>query len=178
MGGAALTKLVTDGNTMTVPVDEKRITLKPDEGKANVTSKKTEGDNPGNTGIGKTTKISVMTPIYSQGGELSFKTTEKEVPEKADKYVFAINEFLSAAKVTETAAKATTAVVRGKVLYIEFTDAFATGYGTEDEETLVNGVCRVAGQFKEVNEVQFMSGGKPINTLGSVDLSSPLSVQR
>lgn len=177
MGGAALTQVVTGGSTMNVPPDQLRTENKPapDKNSAAISSIK---QNDSSMAMEDQVKIKVVIPKYNDKGDLSFSNSIATVPDKENRYLFAINAFLKAAKVTEPKAKAISAVVRGKVLFIEFNEAFATGYGTEDEETLVNGVCRSAGQFSEVNQVQFMFNGKPLETLGSVELSSPLSVTR
>lgn len=56
----------------------------------------------------------------------------------------------------------------------EFRDNFSGG--SEEEGLLIGAVLRTLGQFKEIKQVQFLVEGKPIDTLGHIDLSGPQDV--
>ena len=59
----------------------------------------------------------------------------------------------------------------------EFT-AHYTG-GDSNEPVVVNSILKAMGRFPNVNEVQLLVGGQPIDTLGGVlELSKPLPVIR
>lgn len=57
----------------------------------------------------------------------------------------------------------------------EFRDNF-TG-GSEEEGLTIGAVLRTLGQFKEIKQVQFLVEGKPLDTLGHLDLSGPQDVR-
>lgn len=56
----------------------------------------------------------------------------------------------------------------------EFRDNFSGG--SEDEGATIGAILRTLGQFKEIKKVQFLVEGKPIDTLGHLDISGPQDV--
>jgi spore germination protein GerM len=56
----------------------------------------------------------------------------------------------------------------------EFRDKFSGG--SEAEGMTVDAILRTLGQFPEVKQVQLLVEGKPLDTLGHLDLSKPLDV--
>jgi hypothetical protein len=92
--------------------------------------------------------------------------------------VFAVNEFLTQAAFLPKGARLVSARVHDGLAELDFSPEVAKTYGTDDERTLVNGILTAVGQFPEIKSATFLSGGKPIDSLGNIDLSEPQPVQR
>ncbi len=122
--------------------------------------------------------IQVKGLIPHYGDTFSPEPQVLTVPPGADAHVFVLNDYLSRLKAVPQEARVNSVTVSDGVATIDFTSALRHGYGTEDEQMLVNGVCTVMGQFKNVNFVKFMVDGQSIDTLGNADLSQPLPVLR
>lgn len=122
--------------------------------------------------------VEIKTPTYDESGNLRFTSEQAKVPRNEDAYLVAINGFLAKADLAPAGAKAVKADLKDGILTIWFNEAFDSTYGTEDEQTLVNGILVSAGQFSEVRKVQFTIQGKPMETMGNIDLTSPLSTLR
>lgn len=58
----------------------------------------------------------------------------------------------------------------------EFVDAFAGG--PEDESLLIEAIKETAGQFKGIHKIEILSGGKPVTTLGHLDISEPIIIEK
>lgn len=56
----------------------------------------------------------------------------------------------------------------------EFRDNFAGG--SEEEGLMIGAILRTLGQFPEVKQVLFLVEGKPVDSLGHLDISGPQSV--
>ena len=56
----------------------------------------------------------------------------------------------------------------------EFRDNFAGG--SEEEGATIGAILRTLGQFSEIKRVQFLVEGKPIDTLGHIDISGPQDI--
>jgi hypothetical protein len=119
----------------------------------------------------------VFTPSIS-GDNLELTARQTTVPDGQDPIVFVVNAYLLEAKVTPTDARALSSQIRNGVAYLDFTPSFAQTYGSIDERTLLRGICSSIGQFPDVSKVQFQVEGKPMDTLGNVDLSQPIDVIR
>ncbi len=120
-----------------------------------------------------TKNVSIKTPYYS-GDDLKFTEKTEQVPKNADPIVFAVNRFLEKSHIAPADAKAKTATLHDGLITIDFSPSFETTYGTEDERTMINGLIATLAQFKEIKQFQFTVSGKPLDTLGNVDLSKPL----
>jgi hypothetical protein len=122
-------------------------------------------------------EVRVMTPSYA-GDKLQFTEAKSKPGTGENPMVFAVNSFLSTSKVVESQARLQSVKVKDGVAYLDFSAAFGQTYGTEDEQTILEGVCRTMGQFKSVDRVQFLVQGKPLDTLGNVELTEPIPVIR
>lgn len=108
-------------------------------------------------------------------------TTEShvsDVPPGVDPKLFTLNDYLSQIKAVPQEARVQSVTVSDGVATIDFPPALRHGYGTEDEQMVVEGICRVMGQFPEVKWVKFTIDGQSVDTLGNIDLSRPLAVTR
>lgn len=120
-------------------------------------------------------RVRVLSPHY-QGGELSFIATETDVPKGEDPHVFAVNEYLSKVKAVPQDGRLKSCQVSNGVATADFTPALQSGYGTEDEQTVVNGILAAFGAFDDVKYVRFLVDGQPIDTLGNIELKDPQPV--
>jgi len=162
LGVGALAGYAKFGPANRVPQDQLREDAKPP-----IVS--TETDSSG--------RVKVLTPVYT-GDDLTFRQGEKDTPPGQDDRVFAINEYLKTISAVPSEAKATGCKVESGIATIDFTSAFEAGYGTEDERTIVEGILTVLGQFKDIEAVQFTLDGKPLESLGNIDLTVPQKVVR
>jgi hypothetical protein len=121
--------------------------------------------------------VHLLTPYYANE-ELKFRSETVQVPKDVDPRVFAVNRYLRTASFVPAEAELMTVTVQGGVATLDFNSAFYTSYGTDDESTVINGILAVMGQFKDVTHVRFLADGKPIDTLGNLELTDPLEVIR
>ena len=122
-------------------------------------------------------EVLVMKPEY-QGDELVFKTTTEKTPEGEDARKYAVREYLKSISAIPKEAKLLDCTVSNGIATLNFNSAFAAGYGTEDERTIVEGILTVLGQFDDVEGVIFHVDGQPVDTLGNIDLGGPQKVIR
>lgn len=121
--------------------------------------------------------VEVLTPYY-RDLELGFRSERQVLPIGENPKVYAVNRYLDSVTAAPAGARARTCVVNRGVATLDFASEFATSYGTFDEQLVVVGVLRAMGQFPEVHSVQITVDGRPIETLGNIDLLSPLPVVR
>lgn len=122
-------------------------------------------------------KVLVFTPRY-EGETLKLDSVETPVPAGEDPRVFAVNAFLQASKIVERTARLLSVDVKDGEATLSFNEAFAGGYGTDDEHTLIDGLRASLGQFEEIQKLRLTIEGKPIESLGSVELTDGLDVTR
>jgi spore germination protein GerM len=127
-------------------------------------------------GLRSPDKVTVYRPRY-EGDDLVFDKTTKATKEE-DPKVFALNEYLKSLPMVPKEARVRSVKVKAGVATVDFTAAFATTYGTEDEQTVVKGLLTTLGQFEDVNEAVLTVEGRPLDTLGHLDLAGPQKVMR
>jgi spore germination protein GerM len=122
-------------------------------------------------------KVTVYKPRYD-GDQLVFDKSQAKAAPKEDPKVFALNEFLKGLPMVPKGAKAKTVKVSNGTATVDFTAEFETTYGTEDEQTLLKGILTTLGQFEDVDKAVFMVEGRPLDSIGNVDLREPQPVMR
>lgn len=122
-------------------------------------------------------KVVVYKPTYVDQ-ELVFQESEKTVPKGEDRVVYAVNALLESIPAVEKGARLRSVKVVGHMAELDFTTAFETTYGTDDERTILNGILTVLGQFPEIETARFLVDGHPIESLGNVELVDPQPVLR
>ncbi len=122
-------------------------------------------------------EVTTVTPRYD-GENLKFDKVKTSVPAGADAVVFAVNDFLLQSKLAPKQARLLSCKIDQGTAELDFNKAFETTYGTEDERTILTGILTAMGQFKSVERVLFLIEGKPLETLGNVDLTTPQKVVR
>ncbi len=120
--------------------------------------------------------VKVYTPHYDPKGNLSLKPGLAHATTKEDPRVFAVNQYLAQLSMVPKDARAKACTVRSGVATIDFTSSFDTTYGTEDEQTILKGILTAMSQFPEVRRVLFTVDGKPLSSIGNVDLTDPQPV--
>lgn len=121
--------------------------------------------------------VKVFDAVYV-AGDLKFTSEQVDVPPGLDPKLFAVNRTLARLGITPPGSDAVSCRVEGATARLDFDRAFARTYGTDDEGAILNGVLRAMGQFPDVERVQFLVGGSPIETLGNVEITEPQPVIR
>lgn len=119
----------------------------------------------------------ILTP-ESKDGNLTFTSKKESVPAGVKPIIFAVNRYLENTGFVSKRAKAIGVDLKDGVAHIDVTEAFETTYGTMDEQTVLEGLQRTLGQFKEVDKAMFFVSGKQVTSLGNADLTAPIEVIR
>lgn len=122
-------------------------------------------------------KVTELTPKY-EDGDLKFDRKEGNSPAGSDGKVQVVNDYLDKIPAVPKEAQLIDVKMEGTTAVLNFNDAFRSGYGTEDEQIIVQGILTALAQFPEVQNVLFKINGQPLDSLGNIDLSQPQSVMR
>lgn len=163
LGVGALAGYAKFGPANRVPQDQLRPASRQEQGKTIPSPPNVDG------------KVKVLTPVY-QGDDLVFKEGHETPPASEDKRTYAINAYLKSISAVPTGAKAVSVRVDKGIATVDFTSEFDAGYGLEDERTIVEGILTTLGQFNDIEAVSFEVAGKPLESLGHLDLSTPQKV--
>lgn len=125
----------------------------------------------------KGTKVTELTPKY-EDGDLKFDRKEGSSPAGSDAKVQVVNDYLDKIPAVPKEAQLIDVKMEGATAVLNFNDAFRSGYGTEDEQIIVEGILTTLSQFAEVQNVLFKINGQPLDSLGNIDLSQPQSVMK
>lgn len=120
-------------------------------------------------------EVQVPQPRF-EDGELKFDTTRLETKPGEDPMVAALNGFLRASRIASEEARCVGVRREGDVAVLEFSAPFAQTYGSEDEQALLAGIARTLRQFPGVRRFRLTTGGKPLDSIGNIDLSEPLAL--
>jgi spore germination protein GerM len=68
--------------------------------------------------------------------------------------------------------------VDGDLATINFNKEFVDGFagGSEDESLLIKAIVKTVGQFDNINKIMLKADGKPVNTLGHLDITEPIVI--
>jgi len=102
--------------------------------------------------------------------------SSQEIPTGVAPAVFAANEALKAAHVTE--ARALGVDIQHGVALIDFNDSIRDGVGSAQEASFIEAMQRTLGQIPGVDKFQITVEGKPIESLGHFEISDPVDVIR
>lgn len=125
----------------------------------------------------KPRQVTQLTPKYDTGN-LTFEESKATAPAGTDPMVQVINDYLAKVPAVPKEAKLLDVKMDGPTAVLNFNSAFRAGYGTEDEQIIVQGVLSSLAQFSEVQNVLFRIEGQPLESLGNIDLSEPQPVAR
>jgi hypothetical protein len=117
------------------------------------------------------------TPKFDQKGDLKLEGKEtSQDPKSKNSRVAVINAYLAKIPAVPKDARLLDMRMEGSTALLTFSAAIEAGYGTEDEQALVNGILATLAQFPDVRQARFMVEGKPLSSLGNIDLSQPQEV--
>jgi hypothetical protein len=122
-------------------------------------------------------RVYVFEPFFD-GNDLKFNTRMADVPKGTSPETYALGAFLEASRIPAPEARVLDVDVRNGLAAVSFNSAFAGGYGSSDEQVLIEGIRRSLGQFPAINEFELYIDGTKMETLGSVELSEPVPVIR
>ncbi len=122
-----------------------------------------------------TRDVRVLTPRY-EDGDLRFDSKPLQARPGEEPMQAAINGFLEGAKITPPDAKCLSVRRQGDLAVLDFSGPFGQTYGAEDEQALLSGIAKTLAQFPEVKRFQVTVEGKPIETLGNIELTEPLAI--
>jgi|GEM_PF-1258701 len=120
-------------------------------------------------------QTTTLTPNLD-GEDLKFDKEKKTPPAGVEPMAWTVDQYLRTLTSVPKEAHVLGVSVDNFIATVDFSKEIEAGYGTTDEQTLVNGVLTVMSQFKDVNAVKFTVEGKPIDTFGNIDLSEPQRV--
>lgn len=115
-------------------------------------------------------QVKTLTPRF-QGDELKFDQSSATPPAGVDPKVWAVNQYLGTLQAVPKDAKALSCKVDNLTATLDFNQAILAGYGTSDEQALVNGILTVMSQFKDVKAVKVTVEGQSVETFGNIDLT-------
>lgn len=121
--------------------------------------------------------VKVLTPRY-EGSDLKLDEKDAKAPEGTDGMVHVINTYLDQVPAVPKDARLKTLTMDGGTAMLSFSSSFERTYGTDDEQTIIKGVLSSLAQFPEVKKAKFLVEGKPMETIGNVDLTEPLDVEK
>lgn len=124
-----------------------------------------------------TPSASFLTPYFEQG-ELRFRSESRPVAAGEDPKVAVLNDYLRATGIVGEGVSVLSVSVVAGLATVSFGEGLPAGLSSQDEATLVNGIRAVLGQFPEVERVELMSNGSPVDTFGHFELTEPLEVIR
>lgn len=87
-----------------------------------------------------------------------------------------INQTLGALQVD--GARALGIEVKERVAMVSFNPGIEKGYGTIEEGHLIKALRMALGQFKDIDKFQLLVEGKVVDSLGNIDLTTPVPVLR
>ncbi|HZH97334.1 MAG TPA: GerMN domain-containing protein [Fimbriimonadaceae bacterium] len=122
------------------------------------------------------TKATVLTPYY-EGDNLKFRHLDVPVPNGQDAPVYVVNSFLRESKVYGSDVRLLSIDIRDGVAHLYFNEGFSGTQGTEDEQTVIQGISASLAQFPEIKKALFYANGEQVKSIGSIDLTEPLDVR-
>lgn len=122
--------------------------------------------------------VEVMEPSYNKEGDLELEPRVVPVKKGADAKATAVSGYIAKIPAVPSSTRVLSIKMEGRTAVIDFSKEVDSGYGTEDERTLIEGVLTTMGQFPDVDMVAFRIEGKATQGIGNLDLSSPLQVIR
>lgn len=120
-------------------------------------------------------KATVVLP-FIRNEKVVMNDTSVTVPTGVNPKLFLGNEILIGLEIP--GAKVLGVEVKSGVAAIDFNRGIEKGYGSMQESQLVESFQLGFGQFAEIDSIQLFVEGKPIESLGHLELNAPLPVIR
>ncbi len=120
--------------------------------------------------------VTIYHPTY-KNDQIGFEKNPIKVAD-GNPIATAINGMLREPKLFPAGVQLLDSKVEGDTVTLDFSKELRAGYSTDEEEAVLKSISTSMGQFKELNKVRIFVEGKPIDTLGNIDLSEPMEVER
>lgn len=131
-------------------------------------------DKPSAAPIATEEPTSLRPPLIN--GQMVSLGASEPIPYGTKPAVFAANEALRAAHVIE--ARALGVDLQNGVALIDFNSAIRDGVGSEQEASFIEAMQRALGQIPTIQKFLITVEGKPIDSLGHFEISTPIDVIR
>ena len=108
--------------------------------------------------------------------EVKLSSAAGQIPEGTKPEVFLANQTLSSLMIDK--AKVLDIQTTKGVALINCTPEIQKGYGTMEEGNLIKALSMALGQFKPIKSFQIVIEGHTVESLGNIDLTTPVKVIR
>ncbi|MDQ2986250.1 MAG: hypothetical protein M3R13_05950 [Armatimonadota bacterium] len=123
----------------------------------------------------KNKEITYQATVYRDGKLVVEKGT---APSGSDPVVESVNGVLESIPAVPPEARLSETERNGSTLTLKFTSNFDQTYGTDDESNVISGIMKAVDLNSDADTVVFETvTGKPIESLGSVDITGPQSIR-
>ena len=128
-----------------------------------------------NPDLGTTKTDTYLVPAVVDN-EVKLTQPAGEIPDGVKPEVFVVNQTLTSLMI-DKARVLDISTVKGLAL-IHCTPDIQKGYGTMEEGNLIKALQMALGQFKDIKNFQIVVEGQKIESLGNIDLLTPVEVIR
>jgi len=123
----------------------------------------------------------IYLPKVNAQGELTYESKPVAIQNPDAAYTEVFETLIRESGVFPKGARLLGATIRDGMLQLNFSPELTQNFegGSDDEAALVNAITSTAGSFPNVERVQILVDGKPVESLGGhIDLSHALPVSR
>ena len=123
----------------------------------------------------------IYIPKVNPQGELTYESKPVAIQNPDAAYTEVFETLIRESGVFPKGARLLGATIRDGMLQLNFSSELTQNFegGSDDEAALVNAITSTAGSFPNIERVQILVDGKPIESLGGhIDLSHALPVSR
>ena len=123
----------------------------------------------------------IYLPKVNPQGELTYESKPVAIQNPDTAYTEVFETLIRESGVFPKGARLLGATIRDGMLQLNFSPELTENFagGSDDEAALVNAITSTAGSFPNVERVQILVDGKPIESLGGhIDLSQAIPVSR
>lgn len=124
------------------------------------------------------TEPSLSRPLVASvvGEQVRLEPSSIKLPEGADPKMFAVDQTVQALKLN--GVRVLGVDVQQRNALVELTPNVQNGMGSMQEAKFLEALQTVLGQFPDVDKVQIMVEGKPLDSLGHFETADPMPVIR
>ena len=116
-----------------------------------------------------------MATFYKDG---QLVTEERTLAEGEDPVVLGVNSALESIPAVPPEARLVETAKEGNTVVLRFTSSFTQTYGTDDESNVITAIMKAVSVNSTADTVEMETmDGRPIETLGSIDLVGPQSIR-
>jgi germination protein M len=123
----------------------------------------------------------IYLPKVNAQGELTYESKPVAIQNPDTAYTEVFERLIRESGVFPEGVRLLSATVQKGALQLNFSSELTENFagGSDDEAALVNAITSTAGSFPNVERVQILVDGKPIESLGGhIDLSQAIPVSR